>query len=262
MSETTPPTFTTCDTTCTEACDQCAGNHEKARLGQIAARAARRTDGSWARDGLTSVGRSAATFHRVGPGTRGDVLHAIVLTHKQVDADFIANCPDDIEYLLAAIAERDAPQVCTMTHTPPFDFAQCETHDETFPLGGVCRFQGRHTWEVFADEADEQRQRAVMAEMALDAKDETIAHLTAQLALKAPTTGVSPAYAIRRYGDTITLTVTAGAAAYTCGYHRDDILAALSGRGPALTDLLHEAGFRTFGTERIAALVAGEVEHA
>jgi hypothetical protein len=58
---------------------------------------------------------------------------------------------------------------CVMTHTPPMDFAQCETHDETFPLGQECRFKGREAWEVFAEEADEQRQRAVRAEMALEA---------------------------------------------------------------------------------------------
>ena len=57
---------------------------------------------------------------------------------------------------------------CVMTHTEPFDFAQCETHDETFPLGKKCRFDGREPWEVYAEEADEQRQRAVVAEMALD----------------------------------------------------------------------------------------------
>jgi hypothetical protein len=39
-----------------------------------------------------------------------------------------------------AEAERDeagdAP--CNMLHEPPMDFAWCETHDETFPLGAVC----------------------------------------------------------------------------------------------------------------------------
>ena len=38
-------------------------------------------------------------------------------------------------------AERDKPDPCVMTHTPPFDFAQCETHDETFPLGGGSRLR-------------------------------------------------------------------------------------------------------------------------
>lgn len=27
---------------------------------------------------------------------------------------------------------------CDMRHQPPMDFAWCETHDETFPLGAVC----------------------------------------------------------------------------------------------------------------------------
>ena len=29
---------------------------------------------------------------------------------------------------------------CAMFHEPPFDFAWCETHDETFALGDVCKF--------------------------------------------------------------------------------------------------------------------------
>lgn len=29
---------------------------------------------------------------------------------------------------------------CDMRHQPPMDFAWCETHDETFPLGGICSF--------------------------------------------------------------------------------------------------------------------------
>jgi len=37
------------------------------------------------------------------------------------------------ELIRAALA---AP--CDMRHEPPFDFAWCETHDSTFPLGGVC----------------------------------------------------------------------------------------------------------------------------
>ena len=76
-----------------------------------------------------------------------------------------------IEALAAEIVRlhvENEPSPCVMTHTPPFDFAQCETHDETFPLGGTCRFQGREEWEVYADEADEQRQRAVEAEIEIE----------------------------------------------------------------------------------------------
>lgn len=56
---------------------------------------------------------------------------------------------------------------CVMTHTPPMDFAQCETHDTTFPLGETCKFDGREPWQVFADEADEQRGLKVRAEQRL-----------------------------------------------------------------------------------------------
>lgn len=30
---------------------------------------------------------------------------------------------------------------CDMRQQDPFDFAWCETHDETFPLGGVCSYE-------------------------------------------------------------------------------------------------------------------------
>lgn len=62
-------------------------------------------------------------------------------------------------------AATDKPDPCEMTHTPPFDFAQCETHDTTFPLGGKCKWHGRTSIvEVLQEEIDEQRARAVRAE--------------------------------------------------------------------------------------------------
>jgi len=69
----------------------------------------------------------------------------------------------------AAYIEAATPAPCVMTHTPPMDFAQCETHDETFPLGETCRFDGRNAADVYADEAQEQRARAVLAEAKLEA---------------------------------------------------------------------------------------------
>src|SRR5699024_8958575 len=60
-----------------------------------------------------------------------------------------------------------APAPCVMKHTEPYDFAWCETHDTTFPLGGTCRFDGRDPIEVISEEAQEQRGRAVKAEMRL-----------------------------------------------------------------------------------------------
>lgn len=35
-------------------------------------------------------------------------------------------------------AADEAP--CSMVTEKPYDFAWCETHDETFPLGGICPF--------------------------------------------------------------------------------------------------------------------------
>ena len=65
--------------------------------------------------------------------------------------------------------QGDKPAPCVMTHTPPFNFAQCETHDETFPLGGACKWHGKESiYEVLDDEADELRLRAVRAEHQLE----------------------------------------------------------------------------------------------
>lgn len=75
-------------------------------------------------------------------------------------------CEHLADAILAAGWSKQAP--CVMTHTQPFDFGQCETHDETFPLGGVCRFHERDMVEVLFEAADEQSGRAVRAEMYLD----------------------------------------------------------------------------------------------
>lgn len=85
------------------------------------------------------------------------------------NADMIAHAPTDIAALLAEVerlrenAHRLAP--CDMRCEEPYDFAWCETHDSTFPLGGKCRFNGREPWEVYAEEAQDQRRRAVTAEI-------------------------------------------------------------------------------------------------
>ena len=78
--------------------------------------------------------------------------------------------------LATAIAERDkaltfteTPSPCKMTQTPPFDFAQCETHDTTFPLGGACKWHGKESISaVLQEESDQQRQRAVLSEIVRD----------------------------------------------------------------------------------------------
>lgn len=75
---------------------------------------------------------------------------------------------DTVARLLGYVREDDGPAPCNMTHTPPFDFAQCETHDTTFALGDKCKFDGRDMLDVYADEAQEQRARAVRAEMERD----------------------------------------------------------------------------------------------
>lgn len=64
-------------------------------------------------------------------------------------------------------AQATAPAPCMMSHQEPYDFAWCETHDTTFPLGDKCKFDGREPWQVYADEADEQRGLKVRAETEL-----------------------------------------------------------------------------------------------
>lgn len=61
------------------------------------------------------------------------------------------------------------PDPCVMTHTPPYDFAQCETHDTTFALGETCEWYGVESVAIkLENDVDNQRLRAVKAEMERD----------------------------------------------------------------------------------------------
>lgn len=72
--------------------------------------------------------------------------------------------PDDA----AEEAAADPVETCDMHQGEPYDFAWCVNHDTTFKLGETCKFNGRIAWEVYAEEADTQRGRAVRAEMTRD----------------------------------------------------------------------------------------------
>lgn len=77
----------------------------------------------------------------------------------------LAEKDEEVRFRVPADAlELTGPQPCFMTHTPPFDFAQCEKHDTTFALGDVCKWHNRDPWEVIYEETDAQRARAVLAE--------------------------------------------------------------------------------------------------
>ena len=89
------------------------------------------------------------------------------------DAVLFGRARDDIAALLAEVERlrehSDIPDPCNMTHTPPFDFGGCETHDRSFPLGDTCPFDGATSIAaVYEEEARKQRIRAVQAEMQLD----------------------------------------------------------------------------------------------
>ena len=87
----------------------------------------------------------------------------------------MADCNSIASALIADGWTKPAP--CVMTHTPPMDFAQCETHDETFPLGETCRFHERDMVEVLFEAADEQRMRAVRAELELERAARALARI-------------------------------------------------------------------------------------
>jgi hypothetical protein len=60
---------------------------------------------------------------------------------------------------------------CNMRHQPPMDFAYCETHDETFPLGGICSvYRGNLTYKAIASRArgDWAAEREALDALALD----------------------------------------------------------------------------------------------
>lgn len=74
---------------------------------------------------------------------------------------------DELLALLDAADERDrltAAAPCSETHTEPFDFAYCSTHDRTFALGDRCDYAGLSEVEYLEKQARGQRVRALRAE--------------------------------------------------------------------------------------------------
>lgn len=98
------------------------------------------------------------------------VEYGASVDQKLLDVNYIAAAnPAAVLALIEEVRNGDKPDECVMAHTPPFDFAQCETHDTTFPLGGTCKWRGRESiYEVLDEEAQEQRGRAVRAELERD----------------------------------------------------------------------------------------------
>lgn len=97
------------------------------------------------------------------------------------------------EWRSAITATVDTPDPCQMRHQPPMDFAYCETHDTTFPLGSVCEWDDvtsvtRHLYDL----VDQQRVRAVRAEMERSTPAIDVAHLARQRAWSHNTFGPGP----------------------------------------------------------------------
>jgi hypothetical protein len=65
-----------------------------------------------------------------------------------------------------------------MVHQEPFDFAQCETHGTTFPLGGKCEWDDvKSIAGHLADKVDEQRARAAVAEVRAERAEARLADI-------------------------------------------------------------------------------------
>lgn len=152
-------------------------------LDPIRARLAAATPGPWFRRQIGTLAPEVASHHTTtwygSPCTEAVVIHGFH-NDNDLDLDLIANAPSDMAALIAEVERLrteladHTPAPCDMKCREPYDFAWCKTHDSTFPLGEKCKFDGREPWEVYADEADEQRRRAVRAEMQVERLRESV----------------------------------------------------------------------------------------
>lgn len=137
-------------------------------LNKVRALLSSATPGPWVSDTseATMNDRNCWWFRRDVRPQEPAIFHAVM---SSADASLIASAPQWLAELCDEVEELRAGHqpACDMRHAKPYDFAWCETHDTTFPLGEKCKFDGRVAWEVYSDEADEQRRLKVMAEMTL-----------------------------------------------------------------------------------------------
>ncbi|MEJ7648582.1 MAG: hypothetical protein WKF57_05945 [Nakamurella sp.] len=130
----------------------------------------------------TSVTSTATSTVASTATSNVEQLRALPKTHPGVGGaaiELARAAADEIEHLRD---HSDIPGPCKVTHTPPFDFAQCETHDETFALGSICKWHGAQSIsEVLQAEADDQRGLKVRAEMELDRHQCFVAELNKYL---------------------------------------------------------------------------------
>ena len=80
----------------------------------------------------------------------------------QSDAELITGAVNALPSLLDA-ASWSVVHPCKLTHTEPFDFGQCETHDRTFALGETCDHEGLSEIDYLDKREREQRRRAIRA---------------------------------------------------------------------------------------------------
>lgn len=96
------------------------------------------------------------------PGALEEYAHHLTPEKAVKLLQELLSAQEQLEYF---IQHSDIPDRCNMTHTEPYDFGECEVHDETFPLGENCKWFNQHSVaEVLQDEVDSLRGRAVMAE--------------------------------------------------------------------------------------------------
>lgn len=111
---------------------------------------------------LTETGSAIPGGPPLAPDQKSAALHEVFGRHDESWHP---------KHLAEAIASAGwVPNIvdCDLVYQEPFDFAQCNTHDETFALGDTCKFNGRSEADVFFGEAQEQRGRAVELEGQMD----------------------------------------------------------------------------------------------
>lgn len=149
---------------------------ERALVADAARLSGAATEGPWLLDGPWWHGRDEAVPLVVTTDRRAIVIEPPASEAAAgANVEFVAWSRTGIPGLLAVVdrlaaevESADRPAPCEMVHTPPFDFANCLTHDTTFPLGSKCEWDGVESiFDHLDSMAREQRGRAVRAEMRL-----------------------------------------------------------------------------------------------
>lgn len=128
--------------------------------------------------------RVDALENRIRGLQRDRANHVIRRRRAERERDRLLHLVDALKVKIETLEglSLDRPSACDMLHQPPFDFAHCQTHDTTFALGDKCEWDGVESIsQHLMSKADEQRGRAVRAEMNHDQEKDRADRLAAQL---------------------------------------------------------------------------------